>query len=27
VPDKLLRRSRVPVLVVPIPKDATDSDL
>ena len=27
VPDKLLRRSRVPVLVVPIPKDAIDSDL
>ena len=27
VPDKLLRRSRVPVLVVPIPKNATDSDL
>jgi nucleotide-binding universal stress UspA family protein len=27
VPDKLLRRSRVPVLVIPIPKDATDSDL
>jgi len=27
VPDKLLRRSRVPVLVVPIPKDATDIDL
>jgi len=27
VPDKVLRRSRVPVLVVPIPKDATDSDL
>jgi nucleotide-binding universal stress UspA family protein len=27
VPDKLLRRSRIPVLVVPIPKDATDSDL
>jgi len=27
VPDKLLRRSRVPVLVVPIPKDAADIDL
>ena len=27
VPDKLLRRSRVPVFVVPIPKHATDSDL
>ena len=27
VPDKLLRRSRRPVLVVPIPKDATDIDL
>lgn len=27
VPDKLLRRSRIPVLVVPIPKDATDIDL
>jgi nucleotide-binding universal stress UspA family protein len=27
VPDKVLRRSRTPVLVVPIPKDATDSDL
>lgn len=27
VPDKLLRRSRVPVLVVPIPKGATDIDL
>ncbi|MBW1716509.1 MAG: universal stress protein [Deltaproteobacteria bacterium] len=27
VPDKLLRRSRVPVLVVPIPKGATDADL
>ena len=27
VPDKVLRRSRIPVLVVPIPKDATDIDL
>ena len=27
VPDKVLRRSRTPVLVVPIPKDATDIDL
>ncbi len=27
VPDKLLRRSRLPVLVVPIPKDAIDIDL
>ena len=27
VPDKLLRRSRKPVLVVPIPENATDIDL
>jgi nucleotide-binding universal stress UspA family protein len=27
VPDKVLRRSRTPVLVIPIPKDATDIDL
>ena len=27
VPDKVLRRSRTPVLVVPIPKGATDIDL
>lgn len=27
VPDKVLRRSRIPVLVVPMPKDATDIDL
>jgi nucleotide-binding universal stress UspA family protein len=27
VPDKVLRRSRIPVLVVPIPKDAKDIDL
>ena len=27
VPDKVLRRSRIPVLVVPIPKDAMDIDL
>jgi nucleotide-binding universal stress UspA family protein len=27
VPDKVLRRSRTPVLVVPIPKEATDIDL
>ncbi len=27
IPDKVLRRSRIPVLVVPIPKDATDIDL
>lgn len=27
VPDKVLRRSRIPVLVVPIPKDASEIDL
>jgi len=27
VPDKVLRRSRKPVLIVPIPRDATDMDL
>lgn len=27
VPDKVLRRSRIPVIVVPIPKEATDIDL
>jgi nucleotide-binding universal stress UspA family protein len=27
VPQKVLRRSRRPVLIVPIPKDATDIDL
>jgi nucleotide-binding universal stress UspA family protein len=27
VPDKVLRRSRTPVLVIPIPRDATDIDL
>ena len=27
VPDKVLRRSRIPALVVPIPRDATDIDL
>jgi nucleotide-binding universal stress UspA family protein len=27
VPDKVLRRSRKPVLIVPIPRDATDIDL
>ncbi len=27
ISDKVLRRSRIPVLVVPIPKDATDIDL
>jgi nucleotide-binding universal stress UspA family protein len=27
VPDKVLRRSRIPVLVVPTPKDITNIDL
>jgi nucleotide-binding universal stress UspA family protein len=27
VPDKVLRRSRIPVLVVPTPKDALNSNL